>query len=97
MGQALAIAATDPRWSHAPSPFHWQVLCYGGTNPRTGFEQPPLEFQFFAKHYTRRQIEQRAADLCEREHRTSFIIREPVGADVVALAKGQRVFGRIAA
>lgn len=66
-----------PEWSISPSPFDWQVMIYGGDNPRTGFPQPPLVFQFFGPHYSRVQIMQRAADMCEREHRASFQVREP--------------------
>lgn len=65
-----------PEFQHH-SPFDWGVLIYGGENPRTGFPQPPLEFQFFGRFYSRKQIEQKAADLCEREFRTSYRIQEP--------------------
>jgi hypothetical protein len=66
-----------PEWNISPSKCDWQVMFYGGDNPRTGFPQRPLEFQFFGPHYSRRQIVERAVDMAEREHRLFFQIREP--------------------
>lgn len=68
---------TAPEWSISPSPFDWQVMLYGGVNPRNGIEWLPLEFQFLAKFYSRKQIMQRAADLAEYHKRDCFIVREP--------------------
>jgi hypothetical protein len=78
----LDDAVEPPAWQIGPSPFDWQVMVFGGDNPRTGFPQPPLEFQFYAGHYSRRQIEQRAADLCEREHRLLWQVRAPCNRQV---------------
>lgn len=66
-----------PDWSIDPSPFDWQVMIWGGVNPRNGFEWLPLEFQYFGRFYSRKQIMQKAMDLCEREHRLFWQIREP--------------------
>lgn len=85
-----------PEWSISPSKFDWQVMLYGGVD-RRGFPQQPLEFQFFAGHYTRQRVYQRAADLCEREHRLFFQVREPArlsdGA-LLAASRDQRKFNR---
>ena len=78
-------------------------MIYGGENPRTGFPQPPLEFQFFGPHYSRQRIEQRAADLAEREHRTCWQVRPPTlshfvrmsDAELVSHSRDQRKFNRL--
>ena len=72
-----AATTGHPEWSISESPFDYQVMIYGGRNPRNGFEWLPLVFQFFGKHYSRQQLEQRAADLAEYHKREHFIIREP--------------------
>lgn len=85
-----------PEWSISPSPFDWQVMIYGGVD-RRGFPQQPLEFQFFAGHYSRQRVYQRAADLCEREHRLFFQVREPARLSdeaMLLLGKGQCKFER---
>ena len=65
-----------PEFQHR-SACDWGVMLYGGTDPRTGFEQRPLEFQFFAKFYSRKQIEQKARDLAIWHKREHFAIQEP--------------------
>lgn len=65
-----------PEFQHR-SPFDWGVMLYGGTDPRTGFAQPPLEFQFFAGHYSRADIEAKAAELRDWHKRDAFAIQAP--------------------
>jgi hypothetical protein len=76
-----------PAFEHH-SAFDWGVMVYGGDNPRTGFPQEPLEFAFFAGHYSRSEIEARAADLAEKHHRTHWAIQAPVNADMRGLCRG---------
>lgn len=64
-----------PAFAHA-SPCDWGVLLYGGLNPK-GFLNPPLEFAFFGKHYTRERIEQKAADLASWHKRAFWQVQEP--------------------
>lgn len=66
-----------PEWQISPSPFDWQIMIYGGENPRTGRPQEPQAFQFFGKHYSARAITVKARDMAERQHRQHFIIRPP--------------------
>jgi hypothetical protein len=77
---------TAPEWSISPSTFDWQVLIYGGENPRTGFEQPQLEVQFHKRQrvggsgYSARSILHRANDFAKGEHRTHFAVRDTDGS-----------------
>lgn len=73
-------------WAHAPSPFAWTVLIYGGQNPRTGFEQPNMEAQFHKRTrphgtgYTAKSIVWRANGYAKGEHRTHFAVRDTDGS-----------------
>lgn len=73
------LTTAEPAWQHPPSEKHWQVMVYGGTDPRTGLALAPLEFQYFFDHHTRRQIIGKAEWLAEREHRTRFMVRDTNG------------------
>lgn len=66
-----------PEWPMSPSSFDWQVLIFGGDNPRSGEPQTPMIFQFFGKHNSPRRIRAQARNLCEINHRSSFVIRPP--------------------
>lgn len=68
---------SEPEWDISPSPFDWQVLLWGGENPRTGLPQQPLTFQFFGRFYSAKDIEAKAEDLRRRHFRDHVIIREP--------------------
>lgn len=76
----------DYLWSHAPSPSHWSVRCYGGKNPRTGFDQPNLEVQFAKRTRPdgyglgRKGILYRANDYAQMQHRTHFAVRDSDGS-----------------
>ena len=76
MNPATAKLIEQPEFQHK-SPFDYGVMLYGGTDPRTGLEQKPLEFQFFAPFYSRKQIEQKARELAEWHKREHFAIQEP--------------------
>lgn len=98
-----------PEWGQSPSPFDWQVMVYGGCNPRTGFPQEPLLFQFFKRRfgtgYTFESVVRRAEDMAERQHRSHFAVRDTDGsvvhvgecrrwASLNELSKGLRQFNR---
>jgi hypothetical protein len=75
-----SIADAIPDWPHAPSKFDWQVMVFGGVNPRTGFPQEPQMFQFPLRSYSLAQIIRRAEEMAERQHRTRFAVRDSSGA-----------------
>lgn len=66
----------QPEFRHK-SPLDWGVMLYGGTNPRTGLAQQPLEFSFFAGHYNRRDIEAKARELRDWHKRDHYAIQAP--------------------
>jgi len=83
--RATANPVSEPQFEHAPSPFDWSVMLYGGTCPRTGFEQPAHECRFFKQRreggagYTLPGVIARAEDMAEWMHRTRFLVRDTDG------------------
>lgn len=104
----LATAAGEAahlNWAHAPSPFAWSVMVYGGQNPRTGFDQPQMEVQFHKR--TRpgghgvgvEGILYRANDYAKMQHRSHFAVRSAEGllydGPVMDEVEAPRVIGQL--
>jgi hypothetical protein len=102
MAQVIPITAAPAlNWAHAPSPFAWSVMCYGGLHPRTGFEQPQLEVQFARRTrpngfgHTSEGILYRANDYAKMQHRTHFAVRGDDGLLYDGPVMGEVEFGRL--
>lgn len=97
--------AAHLNWAHAPSPFAWSVMVYGGQHPRTGFDQPQMEVQFHKR--TRpgghgvgvEGILYRANDYAKMQHRSHFAVRSAEGliydGPVMDEVEAPRVIGRL--
>jgi hypothetical protein len=83
---AVEAARSVPAWPMSPSPFDYQVMVYGGDDPRTGLSQLPQVFQFFKRRwstgYTLEGVIARAEDMAERQHRSHFAVRDTDGSVV---------------
>lgn len=84
----IEAATIVPEWTIEPSPFDWQVMLFGGVNPRNGIEWLPLGFQFFkqqreggAGHDLRRVI-RKAEAMAECQHRPFYAVRDTDGSVV---------------
>lgn len=77
-------------WAHAPSPFAWSVMCFGGQNPRTGQDQPQLEVNFPKRTRPNGHgigiegILHRANDYAKMQHRSHVAVRDGDGRVIYA-------------
>jgi hypothetical protein len=101
-----AIPETRLDWAHAPSPYAWGVMIYGGQCPRTGADQPAMQFQFYKRlrvggaGYSRKGILWRANDYARYQHRACFAVRDTDGTVIYAgpvldEIEGPKVFARL--